>query len=758
MERYWIAIYFLSAIVASASACGGTINFQYSTSYTLSTPGFPSSSYPNSACVWNVETPAYHSVQVVVGSVNLLGNSAPSGCTMSDKVEFVLPTGSIVGTVCTSHQPVNTIDKSKFSVRFQPRGLAEVNGGVYGFSIELRAVPYYNLECKTDGFKLTMPFSKLQNPALYPHDTYQLSDSGCRATVLADRVEFTGGYSTCGSVSDAAAGGISNVVLMVPKPPPAPPRPVVRLPFLCKFPREDLIVSTDYDPLAILPFWAGRSLFPRYSTKSNRITNTRANLAQLESEIDFNIRLNVFNNDEFHPLGEPSMWRPSDVFFEVEALAAAPEFKVAAEECWYTATAAADDLENRYTFLHGGCPTDTDPIERYPSSNHHDRFAHTLGLSLPGSATGHHFVHCRVKICNANDPSTCTKDCVTPPPPTTAASPIPPGTLSGVIKDAVTMDEISGVRIFVQQSWTEIGTTLSATNGQYSLSLPPAADYAVTFQTPGYHSATMSGVQVFSGENTILEALLFIDVSYVGVGTASGTTKNAYSGAVESGVTLEFRSGINVLSGVIQASAVSDSNGYWEVTSLSTGHYTAVMSKPGFTNNHLTVIVLGGQRKDNQNGVISPIVAAGKIRVVLSWGTNDPRDLDSHMTGPVSGSSSRFHVSYQGKGSDTSSPFVSLDTDITTGYGPETITINQQTTGTYRYSIQDYTYRGSASSVKMGNSGAVVRVLFGDSSTPARTFNVPNSPGTLWTVFELNGDSITPINRMTYHEDPASIT
>jgi len=45
-----------------------------------------------------------------------------------------------------------------------------------------------------------------------------------------------------------------------------------------------------------------------------------------------------------------------------------------------------------------------------------------------------------------------------------------------------------------------------------------------------------------------------------------------------------------------------------------------------------------------------------------------------------------------------------------------------------------------------------VRVYRG--SNLVASFNVPsNTGGTLWTVFEMNGDTITPINTMSYTSD-----
>jgi hypothetical protein len=38
-----------------------------------------------------------------------------------------------------------------------------------------------------------------------------------------------------------------------------------------------------------------------------------------------------------------------------------------------------------------------------------------------------------------------------------------------------------------------------------------------------------------------------------------------------------------------------------------------------------------------------------------------------------------------------------------------------------------------------------------------RRFDVPLLPGTLWTVFELDGTTITTINRMTFVQEPDDV-
>ena len=71
----------------------------------------------------------------------------------------------------------------------------------------------------------------------------------------------------------------------------------------------------------------------------------------------------------------------------------------------------------------------------------------------------------------------------------------------------------------------------------------------------------------------------------------------------------------------------------------------------------------------------------------------------------------------------------------------------------YRFSVHDYSNRLSSTSTALSNSGATVDVYRG--SSLAASYNIPTEQGgTLWTVFELDGDTITPINLLSYEQPP----
>ena len=145
------------------------------------------------------------------------------------------------------------------------------------------------------------------------------------------------------------------------------------------------------------------------------------------------------------------------------------------------------------------------------------------------------------------------------------------------------------------------------------------------------------------------------------------------------------------------------------------------------------------------------------ISIILTWGSTPP-DLDAHLTGPLPGGT-RFHM-YFLLAEDiygTEWPdYVTLVVDDDNGYGPETIIISQQIDGLYRFSVHDSQSSVNPNSIALSNSGAQVQVYKG--SYLLETFNVPtNQTGNLWTVFEMTGSTITPVNVLTNQSDEEQI-
>lgn len=242
-----------------------------------------------------------------------------------------------------------------------------------------------------------------------------------------------------------------------------------------------------------------------------------------------------------------------------------------------------------------------------------------------------------------------------------------------------------------------------------------------------------------------------------GLGTISGKVINALTGHGESGLSLEFRKGTEDQPGEIVETSMTGVGGYYSID-LPGGQYVMEVSGEGFVTKAREVTSPGnGEEKGNQNISISPLLPEGEVRIILEWGIS-PSDLDSHLTGPAINSDERFHIYYWNRRyGDLYNSHASLDVDVVTSYGPETITVKGISNGTYRYSVHDYTNRlNTRDSRALSESGAKVRVIFSDGRE--ETFYVPaNTPGTLWTVFEISNNRLIPINRLSMVESPSSV-
>jgi hypothetical protein len=201
--------------------------------------------------------------------------------------------------------------------------------------------------------------------------------------------------------------------------------------------------------------------------------------------------------------------------------------------------------------------------------------------------------------------------------------------------------------------------------------------------------------------------------------------------------------------------AQTDAAGRATVTGLPSGQSTLIASATGFGTIMQTVDLTCAEA--NEIGVaLSPgsgsagALRPGQFRVVLTWGRN-PSDLDSHLTGPVSDPTSRFHLAYY---APTDGGVCGLDVDDTSSYGPETVTCPMTSSSTgevlpglYRYGVHHFSGSGN-----IGTSGAIVRLEQGDGTTQ---YFFPPSTGwtgnTLWTVFEITvaadgTTSVTTVN------------
>ncbi|MBW3571975.1 MAG: carboxypeptidase regulatory-like domain-containing protein [Gemmatimonadetes bacterium] len=320
------------------------------------------------------------------------------------------------------------------------------------------------------------------------------------------------------------------------------------------------------------------------------------------------------------------------------------------------------------------------------------------------------------------------------------------GQLTGRVVDGATRAGLAGATVtFTGPAGTALATT--ASDGSYLSPQLAEGTYQVQASRAGYVPANLYGAQVAADQRRTIETIpLAPESAYPG--GISGTVRDARNGRGIAGVRVEIREGMNATEGAPLATTLTDANGVYRASGLPAGTYSVRGQASGYAEGILTGIVIGTREVGQQDVTLSP--NTDDITIVLRWGAT-PRDLDSHLTGPTA-AGSRFHVFYAAPGTLGASPWAALDIDDVSSYGPETITISRQLSGTYRYSVHDYTNRFSTTSNQLATSGALLRVYRGGQLLGE--FNVPNQPGTVWTVFELDGGTLRPVNAMSFESSP----
>ncbi len=324
------------------------------------------------------------------------------------------------------------------------------------------------------------------------------------------------------------------------------------------------------------------------------------------------------------------------------------------------------------------------------------------------------------------------------------------GSISGKVMSADDSVAIDNALVRIYQNNRVVKSVRTDEQGNYNIDLP-AGEYIVKITAGSYKSAKMA-VTVVEDTVTYNETFLLVQVGDE-IGYANGTITNALNAQAVPNVTVKVRSSWNNHTGSVIYTATTNDVGYYEIE-YTPGLYTIEFSKDGFITGYKNIVV-GVLGLFAQNAIISPVMSdeEGEYRVVLSW-RDSPNDLDSHLTGPLENSEERFHLYFpladtMGASENPYREYATLDWDntrITYNSDPETVTIHKQIDGVYRYSVHDYSNSGNASSTAMANSNAKVDVYKG--SVLIGTYHVPNIAGTIWTVFELSGDTFTPINRV----------
>lgn len=301
----------------------------------------------------------------------------------------------------------------------------------------------------------------------------------------------------------------------------------------------------------------------------------------------------------------------------------------------------------------------------------------------------------------------------------------------------------------VQPASIATGSTIFSNASQYTIFNINAGRWKVRFVSAGY--ASVEGiVDIQADVTTNFDIITFVPGSQTS-GSISGRALSALYNTGVCNLTARIRPGVNVKSGsyAIDANGVTipsvktSTDGSYVIPSVPPGNYTLEVSGSGkrgdcnsisenYATTYRTVVSAGSETPANQNILVTPILPENEMRVVLSWGAK-PRDLDSHLQYGNSGNSRIVWNNKTPLGTGNGS----LDYDITTGYGPETITLQGSIWNQPNRYYSIYNWSGEA---LMGVSGANVRIFKG-SVGEVRNYSIaPNHSNRWWKIFCIAQD------------------
>jgi hypothetical protein len=317
-------------------------------------------------------------------------------------------------------------------------------------------------------------------------------------------------------------------------------------------------------------------------------------------------------------------------------------------------------------------------------------------------------------------------------------------TLKSSAKDAYTGNPIANAQVTLVPGGL---TDFTDAEGNYEVSGLAAGNYTIVISKEGYRQveATLTLVE---DETKVYEASLGIDDEHATtIGGANITLKDAINGNVVTNGYVKVREGQNNKTGEVVQEIVNNDGNQSVNISLYPNTYTVEVGANGYSHSFNTITILG-----DVNGTyefsITPVLEADQVRAVLTWGAI-PSDLDSHLVKKTNGNED-YHIYYSNM--RPANADANLDTDDTSSYGPETITINNvNDASVYTYYV--YNFLGGAGSV-LPNSGAKLEVYFGDQS---RTFYVPNEEGQYWKVFEIVNGEIIPCTSGCVKDDTSTL-
>ena len=328
---------------------------------------------------------------------------------------------------------------------------------------------------------------------------------------------------------------------------------------------------------------------------------------------------------------------------------------------------------------------------------------------------------------------------LTPINPATNVNTMPGSLVTMSAGTAVPIESFGALNVTIVDS---TGAELNLRSGQSATIRIPAVSRgaALPATIPLFHFNTTTGQWVEEGiatlvgsganayyEGTVTHFSTWNADKRVDTVVINGCVQNASGTAVVNArVTSE---GIDYVG---SAGASTDSQGRFSISAKRDARVALTASVNGRAGT--SVAVSTGSANQTLTACLTLTQAAVKIK--LSWGAS-PSDLDSHIWVPSSTGSAQ-EVYYGSSGSLSATPYVNLDVDDTSSFGPEYITLGRIARGaTYRYWVRNYS--GTFSPGQTASPARVELTVNG----ALTVFTPPVGEGTNrdWYAFDLVVDS-----------------
>lgn len=211
-------------------------------------------------------------------------------------------------------------------------------------------------------------------------------------------------------------------------------------------------------------------------------------------------------------------------------------------------------------------------------------------------------------------------------------------------------------------------------------------------------------------------------------GSIQGVISDALTGTPISGATVVIRASDGAVKTVS-----SSGSGQYSSGPLSTGTAHVDISMSGYITVSSIPAEIVSSQVTSLNQSLSPSLAANQVRIVLNWTgpkIRAVRDVDAYLSVPGATYPVYFDNPVTGG--------VQLDIDIVNWLGPETITINSLSAGTYVYYVNNYDTR--TDTLALGNSDIRINVYRG--SSLIKSYAVPAGTGITYEVFRITDGQI----------------